>query len=229
MKPVEVFPGLYLLPDPLVNLFLIAEADGLTLIDAGRSGSAAGVLRAIQALGRSPADLKRILITHADPDHCGGANALRAATGARVLASPVEAEAMAQGKPSRAFRGSLPVRAAFQVALALLMPTRPTPADQIVQPGEAIPVWGGMRVLATPGHTPGHVSYFAPAHGVLFAGDSMTVRGNVLTVVGGPVVWDEARAVQSACEQLALEPRWILVGHGAPARAPFALDPRLKT
>ena len=68
----EVIHGVYQLPNSFVNLYLILEQHGLTLIDTGlQKSGAAVVLAALAQLGRQPSDLKRILITHADPDHIG--------------------------------------------------------------------------------------------------------------------------------------------------------------
>lgn len=211
---IEVIPGVYHLNNRFVNLYLIAEADGLTLIDAGIANSAPKlVLAAIAKLGRLPSDLRCILITHADADHYGGANALRQHTGARVLASAVEAEAMAQGRSSREFKGNAVVRALFGLA-GVVMPVSPTSVDEVLAPGQVLPVLDELRVIASPGHTPGHLSFYAPTRRLLFAGDSLNAMGGKLRFVNGPVTWDYARGMQSVREQAALGAEWICVGHG---------------
>jgi glyoxylase-like metal-dependent hydrolase (beta-lactamase superfamily II) len=55
-------------------------------------------------------------------------------------------------------------------------------------------VLGGLRVIATPGHTPGHISLFAPAMSVLFCGDSMVADKNGLHGSRSTVTWDEGKA-----------------------------------
>ncbi len=50
--------------------------------------------------------------------------------------------------------------------------------DEILKDGQTLPVLGGLRVVETPGHTPGHISLFAPAVGMLFCGDSMVTDEN---------------------------------------------------
>lgn len=61
---MEVIPGIHRIPGSMVNCYLIVEPDGVTLIDAGMSKTK--VLKYLTALGKQPADLKRIIITHAD-------------------------------------------------------------------------------------------------------------------------------------------------------------------
>lgn len=91
---MQIEPYLRQIENTFVNLWLIVEPDGLTLIDTGlaRSGPRK-VLAEIAATGRQPADLKRILITHTDPDHTGGAAELKRLTGARVYARSLIAHA----------------------------------------------------------------------------------------------------------------------------------------
>ena len=96
---MEILPNVHLIPNIVANPYLLVDPDGLTLIDAGLPGSHRKILRYMASLGYAPADLKRILITHADFDHVGGLAALKAASGARVFASLVEAQAMAEGTP----------------------------------------------------------------------------------------------------------------------------------
>lgn len=81
---MEIKPNVHVIPGGIVNVYLIVESDGLTLIDTGLSGNARTVLKYITGLGKQPADLKRIILTHSDGDHVGALAALKAATGARL-------------------------------------------------------------------------------------------------------------------------------------------------
>ena len=92
---MEILPNVHIIPNAVSNQYLLIDPDGLTLIDAGMPGSHRKALSYLAGLGYKPEDLKRILITHADFDHVGGLAAIKAATGAHVFASPVEAQAMA--------------------------------------------------------------------------------------------------------------------------------------
>ena len=89
---MEIIPNVHLIPKTVANPYLLIDPDGLTLIDAGLPGSHKKILRYMAGLGYAPGDLKRILITHADYDHVGGLARSKKATGARVYASPVEAQ-----------------------------------------------------------------------------------------------------------------------------------------
>lgn len=216
---LEIVPGVYQLDNRLVNLYLIAEPEALTLIDTGVAGSGAKLaLRAIAQLNRRPEELCRILITHADPDHYGSANALRQATGARVCASAGEAAAMARGVMSREIRGSALARGAFSVLSRLIMPTEPTPVDEILVPGQVLPILGGLTVVSSPGHTPDHLSFYVPAFKLLFAGDSLDALGGKLRFADRSVNWDYARGLQSVRAQVALGLEIVAVGHGPVTR-----------
>lgn len=209
----DVGARLYQIRDGFVNMYLIAEAHGLTLVDTGTRAGAKAVLRALERRGYQPTDLKHILITHSDPDHAGGAAALKRATGATLYASPHEAEAMAQGRVSRAFRGSRLARALFQLS-SLVMPIAPIQADRTIDDGVVLPMLGGLLVVGTPGHTPGHLSFFAPGPGLLFAGDSLFSGRHGLEFRDAPVVWDYAAGRASVRKQARLGAKRILCGHG---------------
>jgi len=196
-----------------VNLYLIREPAGLSLVDAGTAGGPRHVERALRRRGHQLAELRHILITHADPDHIGGAADLRALSGAALYAGQIEAEAMARGRASRDPK-STPLTAPLFGLMNRLTPIRPVEATHILQPGDELPILGGLQVIATPGHTPGHLSFFAPAYGVLFAGDSMTAFGGRLSFVDGPVTWDYARGRESVRLQAELQPGMVCCGHG---------------
>jgi glyoxylase-like metal-dependent hydrolase (beta-lactamase superfamily II) len=203
--------------DGFVNLYLIIEPDGLSLVDAGTPGGPKAVARALARRGRALSDITNILITHADPDHIGGLAELQEASGAAIYADAIEAEAMANGEASRPPRATTLTRPLFGL-MNLMMPIRPAQATQIVRPGDELPILGGLQVLATPGHTPGHRSYYAPAHGVLFAGDSLMALGGRLRFIDGPFTWDFAAGQESVRRQAALAPRMICCGHGTVVR-----------
>jgi glyoxylase-like metal-dependent hydrolase (beta-lactamase superfamily II) len=211
---MEIIPNVHLIPNTVANPYLLIDPDGLTLIDAGLPGSHRKILRYLASLGYAPADLKRILITHADFDHVGGLAPLKAATGARVFASPVEAQAMAEGHASRPLKPRSKITKLLFDLMAGLFKPAPIQADELLSDGQILPVLGGLRVVETLGHTPGHISLFAPSAGILFCGDSIVSEENGLRGSSGANNWDQTKSDESVRRQAALGAHILCSGHG---------------
>jgi glyoxylase-like metal-dependent hydrolase (beta-lactamase superfamily II) len=211
---MEIIPNVHLIPGIVANPYLLIDPNGLTLIDAGLPGSHKKILRYIKSMGYKPEGLRRILITHADFDHVGGLARLKAATGARIFAHPVEAEAIAAGHSSRPLK---PRNALAKLVFGLMgsiFKATPVKVDEFLADGQVLPVLGGLQVLETPGHTPGHLSFFAPSVGVLFVGDSIVTDENGLHGSHGANTGDQAKADESVRKQAMLGTHIVCSGHG---------------
>jgi glyoxylase-like metal-dependent hydrolase (beta-lactamase superfamily II) len=86
--------------------------------------------------------------------------------------------------------------------------------DEILEDGQLLPVAGGLLVVETAGHTPGHMSLFAPASGVLFCGDSMVTDEAGIHGSRPKFTWDEAMAKEAVRRQATLGARVVCSGHG---------------
>ncbi|NDJ76236.1 MAG: MBL fold metallo-hydrolase [Chloroflexi bacterium] len=204
-------PGVYGLVGGAVNVYVVDDAEsGLTIIDVGLPGSVKDILALVHDIGRMPQDVRHILITHADIDHVGSLKGLVAATGARVYASADSAMYIQrrQSPPHIPFPMTIPARIVGLLAL------RAVPVDQLVADGDVLDIAGGMRVLATPGHTPDHVSFFWERERVLFAGDLFRNMADGLSLTLPRITHDVNTAQQSARSALALDPAVICPGHG---------------
>lgn len=211
---MEIIPQVHLLSGSFVNFYLIAEPDGLTLIDTGLSRHRKTTLQAISRLGRSPADLKRILITHSDGDHVGALADLKAICGARAYASRLEAQAIEKAKPSRELKMQGWQARLFKLVMPLFK-AKPAHVDELLEDGQVLPILGGLRVINTPGHTPGHISLYAPAAKILFCGDSLVAEKNgTLRCSRGMNTWDDDKAQASVKVQAALGAEIVCSGHG---------------
>jgi glyoxylase-like metal-dependent hydrolase (beta-lactamase superfamily II) len=101
----------------------------------------------------------------------------------------------------------------FTVSLPLF-PTQVCEADFIISDGDELPFLGGLRVIESPGHTPGHLSFFAPQDRILFSGDTIDVNGGRLTPYQGDSTWDREEARRSFDKLMWLKPEIICGGHG---------------
>jgi glyoxylase-like metal-dependent hydrolase (beta-lactamase superfamily II) len=212
---MQVAADIFRVPGVVANAYLITQSDGLALVDCGLPYSHRRILAYMRELGFGAGDLSWILLTHADRDHMGGAHDLRQATGATVVASALEAAAMAQARETRRVQLPAGVRAGFEwLTSVVFAAVKPVVADQIMGEGEELPILGGLQVLATPGHTPGHISFYAPLRKVLFAGDSLRSFGGHLRVSSGANTYNESVAQESAWRQLELSPDVVCTGHG---------------
>jgi glyoxylase-like metal-dependent hydrolase (beta-lactamase superfamily II) len=210
---MEILPSLHRVPGVIANVYLLVDPGGLTLIDAGLPRQGTKIVRYIASLGFAPEDLKSILITHSDSDHVGGLAALQVMTPARTFASAIEAEAIQAGRLSRPLKLHGWRKWLFEISMRFIK-VDPGRVDEILSAGQQLPIWGGLRVLNTPGHTPGHLSFYAPEKGVLFPGDSLRCQPDEVIVSRGANTWDEALARRSALEQAALGARVVCAGHG---------------
>lgn len=191
------------------NCYLLREEDGLTLIDTGMSGSADAILKAAAEIGQT---IRRILLTHVHGDHVGSLDALHARLPeVPVLVGAREARLLARDMSLLPEEAQSPLRGSYpQVS------TRPT---QLLQDGDQV---GMLRVVASPGHTPGHLAFFDERDSSLIAGDAFATKFG--TVVAGKLnwlfpfpglaTWHKATALESARQLSALNPSRLAVGHG---------------
>jgi len=170
---VLLAPGVYRIPTmgDFINSFAFVDDDGqVTLVDCGLRRAPRRIVEGLAGIGRRPADVTRIILTHAHGDHAGGAREVLSASSASGVdahaddAPFLEAGRNAPGAPTTAGRmlGRGPMTTFSSVPVATLL------AD-----GQVLDVAGGLRVLHTPGHTPGHVSLLHETSGVLITGDAI--------------------------------------------------------
>ena len=194
----------------MVNMYLVQEADGLTLIDTGFSGSSEGIIATAEELGQP---VRRITLTHAHVDHTGSLDALRQALPDAELVLPARTAVFLAGDTSLLpGEPQVPLRGNFVTAEAK--------ADRTLQPGDSL---GSLRVIAAPGHSPDQVAFFDERDGTLIAGDAFQTLGG-FAVSGvmrwrfpltAQATWHLPTAVNTARTLAALNPRRLAVGHGA--------------
>jgi glyoxylase-like metal-dependent hydrolase (beta-lactamase superfamily II) len=91
--------------------------------------------------------------------------------------------------------------------------------DDILTDGQVLPVLGGLRVIKTSGHTPGHISLYLEAAKTLFSGDSIVSdKDGTLLASRKPVTWDRTKASAAVRKQAGLGVQVVCPGHGPVVR-----------
>lgn len=183
-----------------VRVWVVADGDGVTLVDAGLSFMANGILRFVDRLGAGP--LRRILLTHGHSDHTGAVAGILRQRPVPVYVHPLEIPYMT---------GQLPYprrkSAGVSVAPGVAQPLASDPAHGLA------PV-GSLRPYLTPGHSPGHVAYYHEQDQVLLAGDLFTSKRGQLRPPMAIFTADMDEALRSGAIVERLRPRRLEICHG---------------
>ena len=199
------------------NCYLVREDDGFTLIDTNMGGQAQAIMQEASKVGLP---IVRIVLTHAHIDHVGSLDALyEALPDVQVAISERDARFLSGDKSLDSSEPQVPLRGGYPICK-----TKPT---LLLHEGDRV---GSLEVLATPGHTPGHLAFLDTRDRAVIAGDAYQTQGGV--AVSGTfeilfpfpalATWHKGLALESARKLLALQPSALAVGHGRVLNHPQA-------
>ena len=147
--PVNMFGNLYFVGTKPASMHVVDTGEGLIVFDTGYQHSLYVMIDNIYRVGLKLADIKYIFLTHGHIDHFGGAKALRDLTGAKIVL----------GKADREYaNGELDLSYAKELGMSFKETFEP---DILIEDGDEITLGNTtVRAVATPGHTPGAMSFF---------------------------------------------------------------------
>jgi glyoxylase-like metal-dependent hydrolase (beta-lactamase superfamily II) len=192
---------------------------GPLLIDTGMPGDEPAILESLQELGIAAADLRAIFITHAHLDHIGALAAVKAATGAPVIAGlqekdHIEGRRMLCSMRREGLAGTL-FKCVLFVLEKFVQNYAPVQLDMAFPDPAACSPVPGLDIIATPGHSPGSLSFYLPAPKILFTGDALTGMPEPrLPLRAG--CSDYGSALEAVRRLAALDADICLFGHGEP-------------
>lgn len=249
----ELLPDIYVIKErgalgafkPEINIYVLAGHDGL-VFDAGYGNSAAvrHLVRELGAIGQRfrlqgrPFSVRRVLVSHAHPDHFPGLGALRAELGLRILLSARtagairsvenfygsfdaddEADFLARRGPVGRVRGSIRKALFHRFYRRLYGLNFVSDPDELLPDTAELSINGELwQVFPSPGHASDHISLYSPRRGVLFSGDN--VLRSVTTWLGPPN--SDLEAYIDSLERMLDLPKLevVLPSHGSPVTNP---------
>lgn len=222
------------------NVYFVRSGSSWVLIDAGWAKDGPAIRQAAEAVFGAGTRPAAILLTHVHPDHDGSALELARAWDVPVYVHPQELP-QAHGDFAAISAGAGPLDIWLILPLmramgrsrreAMLAKSSLKHVARSLDPGATVPGLPGWEWIPTPGHTPGHVSFFRPSDRVLITGDAVvTMRLNSLPGLvlqrpglSGPpwyTSWNWRTAKASVTALTQLEPLVLAGGHGTPLTGP---------
>lgn len=224
---MEISPGVHRIENVNGSNAVLLVDEQMTLVDTGISGNGEAIVAYIRNLGRSPSDLRWIVLTHFHFDHSGSAAEIHELTGAKIVAHFAETERTPEGKVllRKGNEGERPpfwyrwVVGRGRRSRRIQIRYHDTEVHELVKDSDVIPCLGGLRIIHTPGHTPGSVCPILEGRKVLFLGDSVL---NNIDRLSRPLMWDRSkrRALDSSLRSLReVTAEAAYFGHGPPLTA----------
>jgi glyoxylase-like metal-dependent hydrolase (beta-lactamase superfamily II) len=210
---MEIIPGVHKIDGVTgANCYLVTSGQEMILVDAGMRGSSKKVEIYLKKLGKNPADIKYIVLTHSDIDHVGGAAEIKQLTGAKLVIHQAEAGVLTGKAKGKHVKGLLGLLFKLMSPVIRFPPVEP---DIVVR--ENIDL-AGFKIIHTPGHTDGSISLYLPGK-LIFVGDALRsdAKGN-LKPPSKMLSADIVQAKASVALITGLDFDTLLVGHGAPVK-----------
>lgn len=202
---------------------ILRDENELILVDCGYPGFLPLIRSAAEKKGIDIGRLTKIIITHHDFDHMGAlAEFKRAYPRMQVLASIDDAKYISGREKSLRLQQAEEIydklpedqkegARAFQGVLELVETVE---VDQILRGGDCFPWCGGIEIVSTPGHMPGHISIYLAESKTLIAGDALVVEDNGLAIANPQYTLDMVGARKSVKKLLGYEIDKIICYHG---------------
>ena len=182
------------------NCFIVFDKETI-LIDTGLPFMGKNIIKELKTLGIKLTDIKHILLTHHDVDHISNIKLLKEKTGAKVWAHVEDIPFIIGEKDRPGFKKFI----GKAISRRLIKDVEPY--------GENMQI-GNIKIIHTPGHTPGHVCMIF--EDVLFAGDLVKNKNGNIVPYPNPWNWDYKKMVKSIRELDNLKYEWICMSHGTP-------------
>jgi len=209
-----------------VHPVLLWDNHDVVLVDTGFPGQITQLRNEIDSYRVDSDRLNRIIITHQDIDHIGNLQNLAEGSTSRIEVSTHSLEKPYVQGDKRLLRFTdeaiasldlLPdhVPESFKKGLKALMLNPPRAAvDLVIAGGDRLPWCGGIVVIDTHGHTPGHISLYHEPSRTLIAGDALVVKDGQLWGADPGTTFDHAAAQASISKLCAFDIESVLCYHG---------------
>ncbi len=206
-----------------VHPTLLWDDNNIVLVDCGFIGSLPLLEDELRRHDLSVDQLTGLVLTHHDHDHMGAAAAVKEANpNIRIYCSPAEAPFIsAQEKPLRLCQAEEmqkmlpPEQQAFGKAFCdLLRRVEPVQPDVLLSDGERLDWCGGCRVIATPGHTPGHKSLYMENASIVITGDAIALEEGRPVIANPQFTLDMKQATESLEKLLTMKAKTYYCYHG---------------
>jgi glyoxylase-like metal-dependent hydrolase (beta-lactamase superfamily II) len=200
-----------------INIYLVRQANALTVIDTGMAGSGKHIVKAAESLNLA---ITTITLTHAHGDHAGSLDELSALVPDAEVALNGRTADFLHNKPSLLpDEPQAPLRGSWLHAA--------TQPSRLLQPGDTL---GSLRIIAAPGHTPDQIAFYDERDGTLIAGDAYQTQGGIavsgikrwLFPLPAFATWHLPTALETAVTLHALNPTRLATGHGDVLESPLA-------
>lgn len=225
----DVAEGVHVITRAHTNMFLVEAGGGLLLVDTGLPSFWPDIEAGVARLGYGRDDVSGVIITHGHFDHVGCARRLRDQWGVPILVSARDrylaahpySYAHERNRPAYVLShpGGLPILASMGAAGAFGV----RGVDGTQDPGDLPPLPSDVELIATPGHTEGHVVVHLPERRVILTGDALVTRdpytgGTGPQIVAGAATADSLTALASLAPLVDTQADTVLPGHGGPWR-----------
>lgn len=219
---MKIAEGLYVLElgdtERRMNPTLVWDGSNTVLIDAGLPGQLENIREEVEKAVSSLDKINKIIITHHDMDHIGSLAAV-------IKTSQNTIEVLCHDGEKPYVQGDkMPIKMTPQRLNSMPEDRRKemlemqkklkTKVDETIEDEQELPYCGGIKVIYTPGHTPGHICLYLKKYKTLITGDAMNVVDGKLVGPKPEFTFDMKQALESLKKLTKYDVQTVVCYHG---------------